>query len=62
MIARNNAEVLDMPDYLRMMAGFYGLKLPVIRQYGNTTDTVQAMERNGVEDFEIPACLRKQAY
>lgn len=62
MIARNNAEVLDMPDYLRMMEDFYGLKLPVIRQCGNATDTMQAMERNGVESLEIPACLRKQAY
>ena len=62
MTERNDAEVLDIQAYLRMMAGFYGLKLPVIRPYENTTDTVQAMERNRMASFEIPAYFRKQAY
>lgn len=39
---------------------FDGMKSATWR-FGNATDMVQAMERNGVEATEIPAYLRKQA-
>jgi cell division protein FtsZ len=42
-------------------AGFGGLKAPAVWRRESASDTVRALEKNGVETYDIPAFLRKQA-
>jgi cell division protein FtsZ len=38
-----------------------GLKQPAVWRREQASEQVQAMQRNGVETYDIPAFLRKQA-
>lgn len=40
---------------------FEGLKTPSVWRSQSATDTVRALEKNGMETYDIPAFLRKQA-
>lgn len=40
---------------------FAGLDRPAVWRHGSASDTVRAMEKNGMETYDIPAFLRKQA-
>jgi cell division protein FtsZ len=44
-------------------AGFESLSKPAVWRHSSSsaTDTVRAMEKNGMETYDIPAFLRKQA-
>jgi cell division protein FtsZ len=41
--------------------GFDGLKAPAVWRRESASDTVRALEKNGMETYDIPAFLRKQA-
>jgi cell division protein FtsZ len=40
---------------------FAGLDRPAVWRHGSASETVRAMEKNGMETYDIPAFLRKQA-
>jgi len=42
-------------------AAFGGLKAPAVWRRESASDTVRALEKNGMETYDIPAFLRKQA-
>jgi cell division protein FtsZ len=42
-------------------ASFDGLKAPAVWRRESASDTVRALEKNGMETYDIPAFLRKQA-
>jgi cell division protein FtsZ len=42
-------------------AGIDGMKQPAVWRREQASEQVQAMQRNGVETYDIPAFLRKQA-
>lgn len=42
-------------------AAFQGLKAPAVWRRESASDTVRALEKNGMETYDIPAFLRKQA-
>ena len=42
-------------------ASFGGLKAPAVWRRESASDTVRALEKNGMETYDIPAFLRKQA-
>ena len=42
-------------------AGDAGMKQPAVWRREQASEQVQAMQRNGVETYDIPAFLRKQA-
>ncbi|HZS81200.1 MAG TPA: cell division protein FtsZ [Herbaspirillum sp.] len=42
-------------------AGFGGMKAPAVWRRESASDTVRALEKNGMETYDIPAFLRKQA-
>jgi cell division protein FtsZ len=42
-------------------AGLDGMKQPAVWRREQASEQVQAMQRNGVETYDIPAFLRKQA-
>jgi len=42
-------------------AAFDGLKAPAVWRRESASDTVRALEKNGMETYDIPAFLRKQA-
>ena len=41
--------------------GFDGLKQPAVWRRESASETVRALEKNGMETYDIPAFLRKQA-
>lgn len=41
--------------------GFGGMKAPAVWRRESASDTVRALEKNGMETYDIPAFLRKQA-
>ena len=42
-------------------AGFDGMKAPAVWRRESASEQVRAMEKNGMETYDIPAFLRKQA-
>jgi cell division protein FtsZ len=40
---------------------FQGLKAPAVWRRESASETVRALEKNGMETYDIPAFLRKQA-
>jgi cell division protein FtsZ len=38
-----------------------GMKAPAVWRRDSASDTVRALEKNGMETYDIPAFLRKQA-
>jgi cell division protein FtsZ len=40
---------------------FEGLKAPAVWRRESASETVRALEKNGMETYDIPAFLRKQA-
>jgi cell division protein FtsZ len=42
-------------------SSFDGLKAPAVWRRESASDTVRALEKNGMETYDIPAFLRKQA-
>jgi len=42
-------------------AAFDGLKAPAVWRRESASETVRALEKNGMETYDIPAFLRKQA-
>jgi cell division protein FtsZ len=42
-------------------AAFEGLKQPAVWRRESASETVRALEKNGMETYDIPAFLRKQA-
>ena len=40
---------------------FDGLKAPAVWRRESASETVRALEKNGMETYDIPAFLRKQA-
>ena len=42
-------------------AGFDGLSKPAVWRRESASETVRALEKNGMETYDIPAFLRKQA-
>jgi len=42
-------------------AAFGGMKAPAVWRRESASDTVRALEKNGMETYDIPAFLRKQA-
>jgi len=52
-----------MPQGAAQPAGatFGGLKAPAVWRRESASDTVRALEKNGMETYDIPAFLRKQA-
>jgi cell division protein FtsZ len=42
-------------------ASFDGLKAPAVWRRESASETVRALEKNGMETYDIPAFLRKQA-
>lgn len=43
------------------MGGMNGMKAPAVWRRESASDTVRALEKNGMETYDIPAFLRKQA-
>jgi cell division protein FtsZ len=41
--------------------GFEGMKAPAVWRRESASEQVRAMEKNGMETYDIPAFLRKQA-
>jgi cell division protein FtsZ len=42
-------------------SSFNGLKAPAVWRRESASDTVRALEKNGMETYDIPAFLRTQA-
>jgi cell division protein FtsZ len=42
-------------------SSFEGMKAPAVWRRESASDTVRALEKNGMETYDIPAFLRKQA-
>jgi cell division protein FtsZ len=42
-------------------SSFEGLKTPTVWRRESASETVRALEKNGMETYDIPAFLRKQA-
>jgi cell division protein FtsZ len=42
-------------------SSFDGLKAPAVWRRESASETVRALEKNGMETYDIPAFLRKQA-
>lgn len=58
----NNEPVMgDVQTTTNGNASFGGLKAPAVWRRESASDTVRALEKNGMETYDIPAFLRKQA-
>jgi cell division protein FtsZ len=53
----------QVPAHLTSTSRFDGLDTPAVWRSGrdSATDTVRALEKNGMETYDIPAFLRRQA-
>ena len=47
--------------HIQSAQGFEGLKAPAVWRRESASETVRALEKNGMETYDIPAFLRKQA-
>ncbi len=51
----------QMASGMTGMGGMNGMKAPAVWRRESASDTVRALEKNGMETYDIPAFLRKQA-